>query len=93
MKYQVTFSKSARKAFNRLPSIVKKKLQTRIDALETEPIPNNAKAMVGYENIYRIRFSEWRVVYCVKDEKLTVMVVRVGNRSEVYEHLPSSTKL
>ena len=45
---------------------------------------NNVKKLTGVEG-YRLRVGDWRVVYTLRQQVLTVVVVRVGHRSEVYE--------
>ena len=34
--------------------------------------------------LYRVRESDWRIVYEIQDAILLVVVIRVGHRSEVY---------
>jgi mRNA interferase RelE/StbE len=34
--------------------------------------------------LYRLRVGEWRVVYRVMPQRRTVLVIRIGHRSEVY---------
>jgi mRNA interferase RelE/StbE len=34
---------------------------------------------------YRLRVGDWRAVYTLRRQVLTVVVVRIGHRSEVYE--------
>jgi mRNA interferase RelE/StbE len=84
MLYSIVFSKEASEAFSRLPSGIKRKVAERIDALAENPVPHNAKKMQGYTALYRIRFSEWRVVYEVQDTEVLIEVLRIGHRKEVY---------
>jgi mRNA interferase RelE/StbE len=85
MSYEIVFSEEASEQFSRLPSHIKRKVVEKIDALAENPIPHNAKKMQGYETIYRIRFSDWRVVYDVQETEILVEVLRVGNRKDVYK--------
>jgi len=34
---------------------------------------------------YRLRVGDWRAVYTLRRQVLTVVVVRIGHRSDVYE--------
>lgn len=45
---------------------------------------NNIRKLTGIEG-YRLRIGDWRVVYTLKHEALTVVVIRVGRRREIYE--------
>lgn len=40
--------------------------------------------MVGEENSYRIRVKDYLIIYEVFDQRLVVMVIRIGHRREVY---------
>jgi len=40
--------------------------------------------MRGFEDQYRIRVGDYRVIYQIHDDVLLVLVVQVGNRRDVY---------
>ena len=82
--YRVDFRPSARREFNKLTSDIKSRLQPRIDALAENPRPSGCQKMQGGENLWRIRVGDHRVVYEIHDKILTVLVVSVGNRRDVY---------
>ena len=83
MTYSVDFSKVARKLFNKLPSDVQERIETKINNLAIEPRPNGVKKIQGEENSYRIRVGDYRVVYEIFDDILLVTVIRVKHRSQV----------
>jgi mRNA interferase RelE/StbE len=85
MPYSIVFSEEASQQFSKLPSSIKRKVAEKIDALAETPIPYNAKKMKGYDTLYRIRFSEWRVVYDVQETEILVEVLRIGHRKDVYK--------
>ena len=84
MPYTVIIKKSAQKELDSLP----KKLQLRItgvmDLLAVNPFPPNAKKLQGRDG-YRIRTSDYRILYNVDGDQLSVMVVRIGHRGNVYK--------
>jgi mRNA interferase RelE/StbE len=49
-----------------------------------EPRPTGVVKLVGTGNGYRLRVGGYRIVYEVHDDRLVVMVIRVGDRREVY---------
>ena len=83
MPYTVIIKKSAQKELDSLP----KKLQLRIigviDLLAVNPFPPNAKKLQGRDG-YRIRTSDYRILYNVDGDQLSVLVLRVGHRRDVY---------
>jgi mRNA interferase RelE/StbE len=44
----------------------------------------NVKKLAGYEDRYRLRIGDYRVIYDVMDEQLVILVVGVGHRREIY---------
>lgn len=57
-----------------------------IEALADEPRPDGSKLLsgTGRERIWRIRVGQYRVLYQVADSRVTVLIVRVADRREVY---------
>jgi mRNA interferase RelE/StbE len=53
--------------------------------LEQNPRPFGCIKLAGAENIYRIRVGVYRVVYKIEEGILTVEVVKVDHRSNVYK--------
>ena len=43
-----------------------------------------AKKMVNFDNHYRIRVGDYRVIYKIFDAELIVDVIKVGHRKDVY---------
>lgn len=56
MTYSVDFSKVARKQFNKLPSDVQERIETKIKDLAIEPRPNAVKKIQGEELDFVVNF-------------------------------------
>ena len=82
--YKVEFTKSAKKALDRIPNTVRNQLTVKIYSLKDNPRPDGCKKLKGEEDLYRIRVGDYRVVYLIQDGKLIVVVVKVGQRRDVY---------
>ena len=65
---------------------IAKRIRSKILALARDPNApnNNIKRLTGVDG-YRLRVGDWRVIYTLRHQALTVVVIRVGHRSEVYE--------
>jgi mRNA interferase RelE/StbE len=83
-RYEVLIKPSARKE---LEAVGRKKDRQRIveaiRALAENPRPVGCRKLSGKDK-YRIRCSDYRVVYSVHDAILVVAVVKVGHRRDVY---------
>lgn len=84
MKYSIVILPVARKELLDLPSEVQKRIDKKILALADDPRPHNVKALQGEKGLYRIRVGDYRIVYSVEDKIVTVIIVRVRHRKDVY---------
>jgi mRNA interferase RelE/StbE len=82
--YRITFKKSVAKDLKSLPKSDVIKIIAKIDTLAEDPRIVGAIKLSGNE-LYRIRQGLYRIVYEIKDQALTVLVIKVGHRSDVYK--------
>ncbi|MBC7568270.1 MAG: type II toxin-antitoxin system RelE/ParE family toxin [Spirosoma sp.] len=85
MSYTITFKKSASKQLRKLPKAVLANVASAVDDLANEPRPDSCKKLKGTDDVYRIRVGDYRVLYTVDDSIITVEVIKVGNRKDVYD--------
>ena len=81
--YKVFFRKSVEKDFSIIPKKDLRKILQRIDMLADDPRPSGCEKLTGQER-YRIRQRKYRIVYSIQDNKLTIWIVKVGHRSNIY---------
>jgi mRNA interferase RelE/StbE len=81
--YKIFFKKSVEKDFNVIPKNDLKKILGRIGALADDPRPPGCEKLTG-QHRYRLRQGRYRILYSIQDDELTVWVVKVGYRKEVY---------
>ena len=88
MAYQVEFTTAAAKELRKLRTSIQPKLMKsingRIDGLAADPRPPGAEKLEGYD-YWRVRAGDYRIVYSIEDELLTVLVIKIGNRRDIYE--------
>lgn len=83
--YRIEVTPRARKDLKALPTRERQQVAEQIDALKTDPRPAGCKKLKGREDFYRIRVGNHRVVYQIEDEVLYILIVRVGDRKDIYE--------
>jgi mRNA interferase RelE/StbE len=81
--YKVTFRASVEKDFVLMPKGELKRILKRIRILAEDPRPAGCEKLTGQER-YRIRQGRYRIVYSIQDKDLTIWVVKVGHRQDVY---------
>jgi mRNA interferase RelE/StbE len=82
--YSVIVSKKAEKMLDKMPNMYYELISRHLLSLEQNPRPSGCKKLVGSENAYRIRTGIYRIVYTVKDDILTVEIIKIDHRSSVY---------
>ena len=85
--YQIIIKERAVKQLSKIPRKFVLKIDELIQSLSLEPRPLNCKKLQGYDNLYRVRFTDYRVLYMVDDGKLIIEVIQIGNRKDVYDKL------
>jgi len=82
--YTVEFTHRAEKDFRALPPEIRRRLAPKIDALTKNPRPRGAKSLEGPDAILRLRVGDYRILYQVLDDRLVVLLVKIGHRREIY---------
>jgi mRNA interferase RelE/StbE len=85
--YDLEFRPAASRDLKRFDPPIREKVFADIEKLSLNPRPVGAEKLVGPERLYRARVGpgkNYRVIYQIKDEILVVLVVRVGDRKQVY---------
>ncbi|PWJ49584.1 mRNA interferase RelE/StbE [Quadrisphaera granulorum] len=85
MGYRLNFTSSAAREVKKLPGPARDRVLIAIEDLAEDPRPHGAKRLVSTDAAWRIRVGDYRVIYEVVDEVLTVTVIRAGHRREVYD--------
>ena len=85
MTYKIQNKKSVEKDLRRIPIVLQKKIRSEIDKLKSNPFKRGAIKIHGYENYFRLRIGEYRVIYNVHKQIEVLIVVKVGHRKNVYK--------
>ena len=84
-EYKVLLKASAAKEIDAVDSNAdRRRIVERISALSANPRPHGSEKLAGYDDRYRLRQGNYRVVYLVDDAQLELTIFRVGHRRDVY---------
>jgi mRNA interferase RelE/StbE len=85
--YSVELSREAQRFYDRTDKPVARKLARCFETLEKNPRQgNNIKPLKGpFAGSYRYRVGDLRVVYTINDATVTVFIITIAKRSDVYE--------
>ncbi len=82
MSYKIVIDKPALKFLQRQPQQQRERL---LKAIYRLPHEGDIKPMSGHEGLFRLRVGSYRVLYTVENDVLTVRVLTIGNRGDVYK--------
>jgi mRNA interferase RelE/StbE len=85
--YSLHFLASAQKEYKKLDRVAQKQIGEKLSLLIENPeiLKNNIKALKGrYKGLFRLRVSEYRVIFQIQEDQLIITIIRVGHRKEIY---------
>jgi mRNA interferase RelE/StbE len=84
----VRISPAADRAIRKLDRPVQTRILKKLDGLMMDPMPKGVEKPTGSDvPCYRVRAGDYRIVYRIDDQVLTVLVLNVGDRKEIYRKL------
>jgi len=81
--YSILLRDSVRNDLDSIPKNDLQRIIQRIGSLAENPRPAGCEKLSSQEK-YRVRQGNYRIIYSIQDSELSVWVVKVGHRSEVY---------
>jgi mRNA interferase RelE/StbE len=86
--YRVEITPHAKRSLGRLRRQTESlaRILGAIEALARDPRPTGCSKLKGsrYDNLYRIRVGDWRVIYAVEDERIVVVILDIVRREQAY---------
>ena len=90
MSYRIEFRPAAVRNLASLDPFIRRKVVADIEKLAGNPRPHGVEKLEAKEKLYRVHVGpgkDYRVIYQIQDETLLVVVVKVGDRKDVYRSL------
>jgi len=82
--YEVQIARSAEKQLRRLPRTDRERAVSTIASLATNPLPKGVRKLSGHDDVFRVRFGRYRILYSISEQALTVLILKVGHRRSIY---------
>ena len=83
-KYRIEVSATAERQIRKLPRADQVRVIQVIQALSINPRPPGCRKLSGYDDVFRVRIGRYRVLYSIEDRRLLIIVLKVGDRKDVY---------
>ena len=81
--YKLQIKPSAVKELEALLPKERQRIVTKIRKLATDPRPSGSEKLSGHQ-LYRVRQGSYRILYAIEDADLSLVVVKIGHRRDVY---------
>ena len=82
--YHIEISRSAEKRLRKLPRKEQERIVQAILPLARDPWPRGSRKLSGYEDVFRIRVGQYRILYSVSSGRLVLIILKIGHRRDVY---------
>lgn len=87
MSYRIEVKKSAAKSLRKIPKADQKRIAYKIDSLaENTPNPDTTK-MKGNNPFHKIRVGDYRIIYEIHENVLSILIVKIGHRKDIYKNI------
>ncbi len=83
--YILEYKAAVAKELRRLPKPQLGRVVRRIQLLADDPRGKGCIKLQGADGIYRVRQGDYRIIYTINDSTVTILVIKVGHRKDVYE--------
>ena len=85
MRYRIKLTQKALKQLARMPRNFRDSVMKAIKERLSED-PYRFKPLVcNWKGYFRMRVGDYRIIYSIEDETITVLVVRIDVRGNVYD--------
>ena len=84
-RYRLEIRPSVEKALRKIRDAKRQqRLDDAFNKLAENPRRIGAEKMGGFQNRYRFRVGDYRIIYEIHDPVLLVLILAIGDRKEIY---------
>ena len=83
-EYRIDVSATAERQLRKLEPEARARIVDAIKNLASNPRPRGSRKLRGYEDVFRIRTGVFRIIYSIEDDRLLIIILKVGHRREIY---------
>jgi mRNA interferase RelE/StbE len=87
MAYSIEFRPALLKSLKRFPKKDLVRIKKKIEELgQNLPEPNTTR-MKGSNSFHRVRTGDYRIIYEIHDDRVVILIVKIGHRKDIYKGL------
>ena len=86
--YRIEFASSkVTNDLDKIPIASRKRIIAKLYGLNDYPNVPNTRKLQGYQNIHRLRFGNYRIVFEVLTDQSTIVILLIKHRKDIYQKL------
>ena len=83
--YKVAYLDSIEEDLKKIDKAIIKKILNRIETYLAQDPKGLGKPLKGeFQGYWRYRWGDYRVIYKISEQEILILILRIGNRKEVY---------
>ncbi len=83
-EFRIEVSLTAEKQLAKLEREDQFRVARAIRRLADDPRPRGCRKLRDYSDVYRIRVGVFRILYSIEQDRLLILVLKIGHRRDVY---------
>lgn len=87
MVYNIEFKPSALKSLKHFPKRDLLRIKKKIIDLSMNPPDLATTKMKGNNSFHKVRIGNYRILYEIHEQRLVVVIIKIGHRKDEYKHL------
>ena len=85
MTFFIDYDKQPRRFLKNTEKHIAQRIIDKIEqTLKDNPVPHDAKTIVGHHGVFRIRIGEYRALYRINHEEKKIVIVEINKRDRIY---------
>ena len=85
MNFSIEYDKQPRKFLLKLDKHIAARINDKIEStLSNNPVPSDAKTIIGERGVFRIRIGDYRILYRISYQQNKIIIVKIDKRARVY---------
>ena len=87
MNYTVEYRPAVLKSLRKVPKRELLRIKRVIEEISAN-LPDPTTTKLKGHDLHKVRSGNYRVIYEIQDARLVILIVKIGHRKDVYDHLP-----
>ena len=86
MTFEILYDRQPGVFLEKIDNHLSKRIIDKLEnTLKNNPVPSNAKTIVGEHGVFRLRIGDFRVLYRINYSDNKIIVFKIDKRSRVYD--------